>query len=193
MIQCRQLLYLILIILTLPSAIFTPDQCVCVIFMCPVNEPGRCSPVFQLLSKLDRGKKHKLKIKDNDLVYIKQLKLFFRQKFVIPTFGSSVNFIFFLFQPHRNRGVKDGYQILSWDKSQTQVIPSLSTIISYLQRSNVLWCPPLVLLSQTRFLLLLSGSYGYDRSCWFQAKMIINIRNELPSSCLGSLHQKLNW
>ena len=30
----------------LPSAIFTPDQCVCVIFMCPVNEPGRCSPVF---------------------------------------------------------------------------------------------------------------------------------------------------
>ena len=114
---------------------------------------------------------------------------FFRQKFVIPTFGSSVNFIFFLFQPHRNRGVKDGYQILSWDKSQTQVIPSLSTIISYLQRSNVPWCPTLVLLSQTCFLLLLSGSYGYDRSCWFQAKMIINIRNELPSSCLGSLHQ----
>ena len=107
-----------------------------------------------------------------------------------PIFGSSVNFIFFLFQPHRTGGVKDGYQILSWDKSQTQVIPSLSTIISYLQRSNVLWCPPLVLLSQTRFLLLLSGSYGYDRSCWFQAKMIINIRNELPSSCLGSLHIK---
>ena len=101
-----------------------------------------------------------------------------------PIFGSSVNLTFFLFQLHRTR-----YQILSWDKSQTQVIPSLSTIISYLQRSNVLWCPPLVLLSQTRFLLLLSGSYGYDRSCWFQAKMIINIRNELPSSCLGSLHQ----
>ena len=116
--------------------------------------------------------------------------MLFRQKFAIPTFGSSVNFIFFLFQPHRNRGVKDGYQILSWDKSQTQVIPSLSTIISYLQRSNVLWCPPLVLLSQTRFLLLLSGSYGYDRSCWFQAKIIINIRNELPSSRLGSSHKK---
>ena len=110
--------------------------------------------------------------------------------YTIPTFGSSVNFIFFLFQPHRNRGVKDGYQILSWDKSQNQVILSLSTIISYLQRSNVLWCPTLVLLSQTRFLLLLSGSYGYDRSCWFQAKMIINIRNELPSSCLGSSHKK---
>ena len=118
-----------------------------------------------------------------------------------PIFGSSVNFIFFLFQPHKTR-----YQILSWDKSQTQVIPLLSTIISYLQRSNVLWCPTLVLVSQTRFLLLLSASYGYDRSCWFQAKMIINIRNELPSSSLGSSYikkththththtqKKLNW
>ena len=84
-------------------------------------------------------------------------------------------------------------QFISWNESQTQVIHALSMIISYLQRSNVLWCPTLVLLSQTCFLLLLSGSYGYDRSCWFQAKMIINIRNELPSSCLGSLHQKLNW
>ena len=65
-------------------------------------------------------------------------------------------------------------------------------MVSYLQRSNVLWCPTLVLLSQTRFLLLLSGSYGYDRICWFQAEMIINIRDELPSSCLGSLHQKVN-
>ena len=51
----------------------------------------------------------------------------------------------------------------------------------------------IVLLSKTCFLLLLSGSYGYDRNCWFQAKMIINIRNELLSSCLGSLQQKLNW
>ena len=80
--------------------------------------------------------------------------------------------------------------ISSWDKSQTRVIYELSTIISYLQRSSVLWCPTQVLLSQTRFLLLLSGSYGYDRNCWFQAKIIINIRNELQSSCLGSLHQK---
>ena len=80
-------------------------------------------------------------------------------------------------------------QFISWNESQTQVIHALNMIISYLQRSNVLWCPTLVLLSQTCFLLLLSGSYGYDRSCWFQAKMIINIRNELPSSCLGSLHQ----
>ena len=43
-------------------------------------------------------------------------------------------------------------------------------------RSNVPWCPTLVLLSKTCFLLSLSGSYGYDRNCWFQAKMIINIR-----------------
>ena len=62
-------------------------------------------------------------------------------------------------------------------------------ITSYPQRFNVLWCPTLMLLSQTCFLLLLSGRYGYDRNCWFQAKMNINIRNELLSSCLGSLHQ----
>ena len=108
------------------------------------------------------------------------MKLLFRQKFVIPSFGNSVKFIFFFFQPHRNRGVKDGYQILSWDKSQTQVIPSLSTIISYLQRSNVLWCPTLVLVSQTRFLLLLSGGYCYDRSCWFLAKIILEMNFPLP-------------
>ena len=83
-------------------------------------------------------------------------------------------------------------QFTSWNENQTQVIYALSMIVSYLQRSNVLWCPTLVLLSQTRFLLLLSGSYGYDRICWFQAKMIINIREELPSSCLVSLHQKVN-
>ena len=91
------------------------------------------------------------------------------------------------FQPHSNRGVKVGYQILSWEEIQTQVIHALSTIISYLPRSNVPWCPTLELLSQTRFLPVLSGSYDNDR------KMIINIRNELPSSCLGSLRNKLNW
>ena len=84
-------------------------------------------------------------------------------------------------------------KLISWNESQTQVIHALSMIISYLQRSNVLWCPTLVLLSQMRILLSLSGSYGYDRNCWFQAKRIINTRNELPSSCLGSLHKKLNW
>ena len=83
-------------------------------------------------------------------------------------------------------------QFTSWNENQTQVIYALSMIVSYLQRSNVLWCPTLVLLSQTRFLLLLSGSYGYDRICCFQATMIINIRDELPSPCLGSLHQKVN-
>ena len=128
-------------------------------------------------------------MKDDDLVYFKWLKLFSRQMFVIPTFGSSIYFIFVLLQLHRNRGVKDGYQISSWDKSQTQLNHGLSLIISYPPRSNVLWCPTLVLLGQTRFLLLLSGSHGYDRNCLFQTEMIIN---ELPSSCLGSLHEKLN-
>ena len=81
-------------------------------------------------------------------------------------------------------------KFISWNESQTQVIHALSMIISYLQRSNVIWCPTLLLLSQMRFLLLLSGSYGCDRNCWFQAKMIINTRNELPSSCLGFFAQK---
>ena len=76
-------------------------------------------------------------------------------------------------------------QFISWNESQTQIVHALSMIISYLQRSNVLWCPTLVLLSQTRFLLLLSDSYGYDKICWFQAKMIINIRDELPLFLFG--------
>ena len=41
------------------------------------------------------------------------------------------------------------------------------------------------------FLLLLSGNYGYDRNCWSQATMIINIKNNLPSSSLGSLPENL--
>ena len=89
-----------------------------------------------------------------------------------------------LFQLHRNRGVKSGYHLWSWSESQIQVNHTLNTIISYLQSSNVLRCPTLVLLSQTRFLLLLSGSYGYDRNYRFKAKMIINIRNE------GNLQRK---
>ena len=121
----------------------------------------------------------KLEIKDNDLVYFKWLTLFSCQMLVISTFRISVYFIFVLFQLHRNRGVKGGHQIFSWDEIQTQVISALSTVISYLQRSNVLLCPILVLLSQTHFLLLLSGSYGYDRNCWFQSEMIINFRNGL--------------
>ena len=36
-------------------------------------------------------------------------------------------------------------QFISWNESQTQVIYALSMIISYLQRSNVHWCPTLVL------------------------------------------------
>ena len=79
--------------------------------------------------------------------------MFSRQMFVIPTFGSSVNFISFYFN-YTEIGVKAEYQILSWGESQTQVYHALSTVISYLPRSNVLWCPTLDLFSQTRFLLL---------------------------------------
>ena len=42
--------------------------------------------------------------------------------FVLFCFG------FFFFQLHRDRGVKGGYQILSWNESQTQVIHALSTL-----------------------------------------------------------------
>ena len=59
--------------------------------------------------------------------------MFSRQVLVIPTFGSSVNLIFVLFQLHRNRGVKAGYHILPWGESQTLVFHALNTIISYLQ------------------------------------------------------------
>ena len=43
------------------------------------------------------------------------------------------NFLFcfvlvFFFQLHRDRGVKGGYQVLSWNESQTQVIHALSTL-----------------------------------------------------------------
>ena len=58
--------------------------------------------------------------------------MFPRQMFVIPTLGSSVNFNFVLFQLHGNRGVKAGYQILSWAESQTQVFHAVRTVISYL-------------------------------------------------------------
>ena len=115
-----------------------------------------------------------------------RMKMFFRQMVVIPTFGSSVNFIFVLFQLHGNRGVT--VDIISYHGVKVKLVfHALTTVISYLPRSNVLWCPTLVLLSQTCFLLLLPGSYGYDRKCCFQAKMIINVRNELPSSCLRTI------
>ena len=116
----------------------------------------------------------------------------FSPKFVISTFESSVFFIFVLFQPHKNKEVKSGYSIYIIEWKSNSSYPCIKYITLYPQRFNVLWCPTLVLLSQTCFLLLLSGGYGYDRNCWFQAKMDINIRNELLSSCLGSLHQKLD-
>ena len=105
---------------------------------------------------------------------------FFRQKFVIPTFGSSVNFIFVLFQVHSNRGVRGWYPIYIMEWKSNSSYPCIKyDHFLYLQRSNGLWCPTLVLLSQIRILLFLPGSNGYDINCWFQVKMIINIRNVL--------------
>ena len=56
-----------------------------------------------------------------------------RQMFYILIFGTlviSVLFCFgvFFFQLHRDRGVKGGYQVLSWNESQTQIIHALSTL-----------------------------------------------------------------
>ena len=117
---------------------------------------------------------------------------FFAKSLLYPHFESSVFFIFVLFQPHRNKEVESGYSIYIVEWKSNWSYPCIKYITSYLQRFNVLWCPTLVLLSQTCFLLLLSGRYGYDSNCWSRAKMNINIRNELLSSSLGSLHQKLD-
>ena len=126
------------------------------------------------------------------ILFISNSVLFFRQKFVISTFESLVLLIFVLFQPHRNKEVKIGYSIYIMEWNSNSSYPCIKYITLYPQRFNVLWYPALVSLSQKCFLLLLSGRYGYDRNCWFQAKMNINIRNELLSPCLGSLYQKLD-
>ena len=126
------------------------------------------------------------------ILFISNSVLFFRQKFVISIFESSVFFIFIFFQPHRNKEVKSGYSIYIMEWKSNSSYPCIKYIPLYPQRLNVLWCPALVPLSQTCFLLLLSGRYGYDRNYWFQAKMNVNIRKELLSPCLGSLYQKLD-
>ena len=54
--------------------------------------------------------------------------------FYILIFGTLVILVLFcfvlvlFFQQHRDRGVKDGYQILSWNESQTQVIHALRAL-----------------------------------------------------------------
>ena len=45
------------------------------------------------------------------ILFISNSVLFFRLKFVISIFESSVFFIFIFFQPHRNKEVKSGYSI----------------------------------------------------------------------------------
>ena len=86
------------------------------------------------------------------ILFISNSVLFFRQKFVISTFESSVFFILFFFQPHRNKEVKSGYSIYIMEWKSNSSYPCIKNITLYPQRSNVLWCPALVLLSQTCFL-----------------------------------------
>ena len=52
-------------------------------------------------------------------------KLFSRQMFFIPTFGSSVNFIFASYQLHRNRGVKGGYPIYIMEWKPNSIYPCI--------------------------------------------------------------------
>ena len=86
------------------------------------------------------------------ILFISNSVLFFRQKFVISTFESSVFFILFFFQPHRNKEVKSGYSIYIMEWKSNSSYPCIKYITLYPQRSNVLWCPALVLLSQSCFL-----------------------------------------
>ena len=117
---------------------------------------------------------------------------FFAKSCYIHIWKLGIFFLLVLFQPHRNKEVKSGYSIYIMEWKSNSSYPCIKYITSDPQRFNVLWYPTLVSLSQTCFLLLLSDRYGYDSNCWFQAKVNINIRNELLSSCLASLHQKLD-
>ena len=126
------------------------------------------------------------------ILFISNSVLFFAKSLLYPHLKARYFSFSVFFQPQRNKEVKSGYSIYIMEWKSNSSYPCIKYITLYPQRFNVLWCPTLVLLSQTCFLLLLSGGYGYDRNCWFQAKMDINIRNELLSSCLGSLHQKLD-
>ena len=73
-------------------------------------------------------------------------------------------------------------KFISWNESQTQVIHALSMIISYLQRSNGLWCPTLVLLSQMRILLSLSVAMVTIESVGFKPRgsYILEMNFPLP-------------
>ena len=118
---------------------------------------------------------------------------FFAKSLLYPHLKARYFFPFrFIFSHTEIEKVKSGYLIYIMEWKSNSSYPCIKHITLYPHRFNVLWRPALVFLSQTCFLLLLSGRYGCDRNCWFQAKMNINIRNELLSSCLGSLHQKLD-
>ena len=81
------------------------------------------------------------------ILFISNSVLFFRLKFVISIFESSVFFIFIFFQPHRNKEVKSGYSINIMEWKSNSSYPCIKYITLYPQRLNVLWCPALVSLS----------------------------------------------
>ena len=61
------------------------------------------------------------------ILFISNSVLFFRQKFVISTFESSVFFIFVFFFSHTEiKKLRVDTQFISWNESQTQVIHALN-------------------------------------------------------------------
>ena len=77
-------------------------------------------------------------------------------------------------------------KFISWNESQAQFIHALSMIISYLQRSNGLWCPTLVLLSQMRILLSLSVAMVTIETVGFKPRgsFILEMNFPLPFKAL---------
>ena len=133
----------------------------------------------------------KLKLRTMILFISNSWSCFFAKSLLYPHLKARYFSFSFYFSRTKIK-VKSGYSIYIMEWKSNSSYPCIKYITSYPLRFNVLWRPTLMLLSQTCFLLLLSGRYGYDRNCWFQAKMNINIRNEVLSSCLGSLHQTLD-
>ena len=60
------------------------------------------------------------------ILFISNSVLFFRQKFVISTFESSVFFIFFFFSHTEIKKLRVDIQFILWNESQTQVIHALN-------------------------------------------------------------------
>ena len=115
----------------------------------------------------------KLKLRTMILFISNSWSCFFAKSLLYPHLKARYFLFSFFFQPHRNKEVKSGYSIYIMEWKSNSSYPCIKHIILYPQIFNFLWCPALVSLSQTCYLLLLSGRYGYDRNCWFQARWIL--------------------